>query len=231
MTPVTPTVAIAANDRKLQHKFRHSTQKEHVKLSYQTNSEVAQGKPIVSKIDEFPAPASFQIEPAKKTKDGLELEVHVLAELVPGSGLMKRCYVKPNVPSFGAFELYCDEGSMIGGSDSAPAPLSYLAAGIAFCLLTHLKAYIDTQKIDVSSVRLEQRMKFQSRIPGMTAEAGGQMEGHANGLETCIFVETNEPPSVVARMVEVAQQACMATQALVNVVPVNTTVIRGGEKI
>ncbi len=179
----------------------------------------------------MPEPTAFKIETAKKTKEGLDLEIHVLAELVPGPGLVKRGTVKPNIPSFGAFELYCDEGTMIGGSDTAPAPLSYLAAGIAFCFLTHLKGYADNEKLKVSSIRIEQRMKFQSRIPGMTAEMGGQMEGHSNGIETFVVIETDEPSEVIGRMVAVAEKACMAAQTVVNAVPALTTVISNGEQI
>lgn len=190
-----------------------------------------QDHPIVSRIDRMPEPTAFKIETAKKTKEGLDLEIHVLAELVPGPGLVKRGTVKPNIPSFGAFELYCDEGTMIGGSDTAPAPLSYLAAGIAFCFLTHLKGYADNEKLKVSSIRIEQRMKFQSRIPGMTAEMGGQMEGHSNGIETFVVIETDEPSEVIGRMVAVAEKACMAAQTVVNAVPALTTVISNGEQI
>ncbi|MCG8436203.1 MAG: OsmC family protein [Gammaproteobacteria bacterium] len=187
-----------------------------------------QSAQIVTKIDEMPEPASFKIETAKKSRDGLDLEVHVLAELMPGPGLVKRGYVKPNIPSFGAFELYCDEGSVIGGTDTAPAPLSYLAAGIAFCFLTHLKGYADMQKLKIDSLKLEQRMKFQSRIPGMTSDMGGEMEGYSNGMETCVLIETDESPEVVAHMIEVAEKACMAAQTVVNAVPASTKVIRNG---
>ena len=200
-------------------------------MSTQGELAEAQDMPIVSRIDRLPEPTAFKIDSANKTKDGLDLEVHVLAELVPGPGLVKRGYVKPNIPSFGAFELYCDEGSVIGGSDTAPAPLSYLAAGIAFCLLTHLKGYADSEKLDVSSIRIEQRMKFQSRIPGMTAQMGGQMEGHSKGIETFVLIETSEPADVVARMAGVAEKACMAAQTVVNAVPAATTIIRNGEKV
>lgn len=187
---------------------------------------LSDGQPaIVSKLSEMPAPTAFSIQPAKKTKDGLDLEVHVTAEIVPGSGLVKRGVVKPNIPSFGAFELYCDEGAVIGGTDTAPAPLSYLAAGIAFCLLTHLKGYIDAEKLKVSSIKIEQIMKFQSRIPGMTAAPGGQMEGHSKGLETFIIVDSQETSAVIADMVETAQRACMALQTVINAVPSATTII------
>lgn len=200
-------------------------------MSTQAEMKQPKGHQIVSRLDVMPEPTAFEVEPATKSREGLDLEVHVLAELVPGPGLVKRGYVKPNIPSFGAFELYCDEGAVIGGSDTAPAPLSYLAAGIAFCFLTHLKGYADSANLNVSSLRIEQRMKFQSRIPGMTADMGGQMEGYSNGVETFVVVDTDEPPEVVARMVEVAEKACMAAQTVVNAVPAMTTIIRNGEQI
>ncbi len=206
-------------------------------MSTQTMSADMKDRPIAAKADHMPEPTAFKIDAAKKTKEGLDLEVNVLAELVPGPGLVKRAYVKPNVPGFGAFELYCDEGLSIGGSDTAPAPLSYLAAGIAFCFLTHLKAYADIEKLRVSSIRLEQRMKFQSRVPDMMMAAGtgtgteNQMEGHSKGVENFVFIETDETPEVVARMVEVAGTACMAAQTVVNAVPVTTTVMSNGERI
>ncbi len=179
----------------------------------------------------MPEPTMFRIEPAKKTREGLDLEVNVLAELLPGPGLVKRGCVQPNIPSFGAFELLCDEGTVIGGADVAPAPLSYLAAGIAFCFLTHLKGYADSENLDVTSLRIEQRMKFQSRIPGMTAGEGGQMEGVSKGVETFVIMETAEPPEVIRRMVEVAERACMASQTVVNPVPAATTVVRNGDRL
>ena len=200
-------------------------------MSSQTASGETRDRPIVSRIDRLPTPTAFEVEPARKSKEGLDLEVHVLAELVPGRGLVKRGTVKPNIPSFGAFELYCDEGYVIGGSDTAPAPLSYLAAGVAFCLLTHLKGYADHAGLAVESIRVEQRMKFQSRIPGMTAEPGGQMEGRSKGVETFVIVETDEPPEAIARMVEGAERACMAAQTVVNAVPSVTTVIRNGARL
>lgn len=33
---------------------------------------------------------------------------------------------------FGKFEIVCDESALIGGDDSAPPPLAYFAASIAF---------------------------------------------------------------------------------------------------
>ena len=34
--------------------------------------------------------------------------------------------------TFSHFEIFCDEGERIGGDDTAPPPLAYFAASIAF---------------------------------------------------------------------------------------------------
>lgn len=50
----------------------------------QTKQPGPQDYPIVSKIDRMPEPTAFKIATAKKSKEGLDLEVHVLAEIMPG---------------------------------------------------------------------------------------------------------------------------------------------------
>ena len=44
----------------------------------QIEQPVPQENRIVSKIDRMPEPTAFKIETAKKSKEGLNLEVHVL---------------------------------------------------------------------------------------------------------------------------------------------------------
>lgn len=183
---------------------------------------------IITKVDALPAMEAMSTPPVEKTPEGLNLEVHISAETL--SGGVKRGTVKPNIPTFSAFELLCDEGTMIGGTDSAPAPLSYLAAGVAFCFLTHLKSYADAQKLTIDNIKVEQKMKFQSRIPGVTAEMGNQMEGHSNGLETHVLITSNEAPAALQKMIDVAHKACMAAQTVVTPVPATTTLYINGQE-
>ncbi|QDU34433.1 OsmC-like protein [Poriferisphaera corsica] len=188
-------------------------------------------KTIVTPIEYMPDPETYPIKPAKKSKEGLDLEVNVIAEMVPEQGLLKRCYVQPNIPTFGAFELLCDEGLSIGGSNLAPAPLAYLAAGIAFCFLTHLKGYADYKQLKIFNIKLEQKMKFQSRIPGMTSDTGGQMEGYPNGLETNVIIDSDESPETINEMIKVSEKACMAAQTVVNAVPSTINIFQNGIQI
>ena len=74
-------------------------------------------------------------------------------------------------------------------------------------------------------------MKFQSRIPGMTADMGGQMEGYSNGIETFVLIETEEDDAVASKMVEIAERACMAAQTVVNAIPSLTNVVVNGRQI
>ena len=186
--------------------------------------------PIVTRTEAMPTPQHINLNKVRKSKDGLELEVDFLAELT-GDGLIKSGVVQPNVPGFGAFEIFCDEGASIGGTDTAPAPLSYLAAGIGFCLLTHIQGLAQSRKLNISSIKLEQKMKFQSRIPGMTAEEGAEMLGISRGVETVIIIESQEDPSRIASLVEASEKACMALQTVVNAIPASTTIINNGQKL
>jgi hypothetical protein len=59
-----------------------------------------------------------------------EIRIHVSAESL--GKMKKRAVVKSGRADSSAWEILCDEGKRIGGDDSAPAPLAYYSAGIAF---------------------------------------------------------------------------------------------------
>lgn len=62
----------------------------------------------------------FNITPIK---GGLELSFDVHAS---------KAERQTKKASFGKFEILCDESALIGGDDSAPPPLAYFAASVAF---------------------------------------------------------------------------------------------------
>ena len=65
--------------------------------------------------------------------------------------------VQVNIPGFSPVKLYCDEQPPVG-EDTAPPPLAYFSAGIGFCLMTHLTDILTARKIQVDSLKLEQRI-------------------------------------------------------------------------
>lgn len=61
---------------------------------------------------------------------GKKIEVRLIAEA--REGMKKRATVAVEPPGFSPFSMWCDEGTSMGGDDSAPAPLAYFSAAIAF---------------------------------------------------------------------------------------------------
>jgi len=59
-----------------------------------------------------------------------ELRVAIEAEGL--GGMKKRAVVTLERPEGSTFSIICDEGAYLAGDDSAPPPLAYFSAGIAF---------------------------------------------------------------------------------------------------
>jgi hypothetical protein len=83
---------------------------------------------IVKKIASGKAPAPEARESGQP--GGQEIRIHVSAESL--GKMKKRAVVRSGRPDSSTWEILCDEGKRIGGDDSAPAPLAYYSAGIAF---------------------------------------------------------------------------------------------------
>lgn len=183
---------------------------------------------IVRKVDQSLSPESFDVTAFKRARPGekMQFEVNVIAE--SERGMRKKALVEPNLPSWGTFELICDEGLALGGEDTAPPPLGYLASGIAFCLLTHLSSYIRAKKLVVNNVRVEQRMLFSTSLV-TDAEKSADLRGNCDGLETYVLIDSPEPREKIQALIEVSESACMALQSIVNQVPQSTKVRLNGE--
>jgi hypothetical protein len=67
---------------------------------------------------------------AQEAQEGREIWVRLTAE--SRHNMKKRALVAVEVPGFSTFSMWCDEGTSLGGDDSAPAPLAYFSAAIAF---------------------------------------------------------------------------------------------------
>lgn len=67
---------------------------------------------------------------AQDTREGREVWVRLTA--ATREGMKKRALVAVEAPGFDTFSMWCDEGTTMGGDDSAPAPLAYFGAAFAF---------------------------------------------------------------------------------------------------
>ncbi len=176
-----------------------------------------------------PAPEQFEPGPFRKSRppEPLRFEVNLVAE---AQGRQRKTgTVQVNIPGFSPVSLYCDEQPPVG-DDRAPPPLAFFAAGIGFCLMTHLTDILNTRKIEVAGMRLEQRIRFMTNL-GTMRELGHRTEGACEMVETHVIIDSPEPPGRIQALLEEAEGACMAHHALRNPIPWSTRLIHNDTEI
>jgi len=186
-------------------------------------------------IEGDPPFTAFEPTPFKKARAGepMQIEVNLVANVE--DGFRKHALVKPNVPSMITYGIRSDEGAIpskhdYDAGDTAPPPISYFAAGIAFCLMSHLKAFIFERKLNIKSYSVEQRLTFTRGLPE-DQERSGKAGASCDLFETYVLVESDEPAEVVKALIKDAQAVCMATVAMVNPVPAVTHIQLNGAEL
>lgn len=176
--------------------------------------------------DARPKLTQFTPSPFVKSRppEPLQFEVNLSAESTGRN--RKTGMVEVNIPGFSALRLYCDEQPPVG-DDSAPPPLAYFCAGIGFCLMTHLTDIYTARGIEVTSMKLEQRVRFQTNL-GTMRDMGHTTEGKTEMVETHVIIDSPEPSERISALLEEAEGACMAHFALRNPIPWSTRLVHNG---
>lgn len=154
----------------------------------------------------------------------MHFEVNLVAQAQ--SKQQKTGTVSVNIPGFSPLKLYCDEQPPVG-DDQAPPPLAYFCAGIGFCLMTHLTDIYTARKIEVTSMRLEQRVRFKTNLSHMR-ELGHTTQGETEMVETHVIIDSPEPQEKIQELLNEAEGACMAHFALRNPIPWSTRLVHNG---
>ncbi len=174
-------------------------------------------------------PTQYETAPFKKSRppEPLHFEVNLTAEA--GTRQKKTGTVQVNIPGFSPVKLYCDEQPPVG-DDTAPPPLAFFCAGIGFCLMTHLTDILTARKIQVDSLKLEQRVRFKTNL-GTMRELGHTTEGETEHVETHVIIESPEPVDRIQGLLNEAEGACMAHHALRNPIPWSTRLVHNGNEL
>lgn len=87
---------------------------------------------VVRKDDDadVTTPSVDEIPSSDEKTEGRVSQIKVTAE--SKENMKKRALVALELPGFSTFSILCDEGRSIGGDDTAPAPMAYFAAAVAF---------------------------------------------------------------------------------------------------
>ncbi|MEM9014343.1 MAG: OsmC family protein [Pseudomonadota bacterium] len=176
-----------------------------------------------------PEPTQYEAAPFKKSRppEPLHFEVNVVAEAQERQ--KKTGVVQVNIPGFSPARFYCDEQTPVG-DDTAPPPLAFFSAGIAFCLMTHLTDILTARKINVDSLKVEQRIKFMTNL-GTMRELGHQTKGACELVETHVLIESEEPSESIQALLAEAEGSCMAHFALRNPIPWETRLVHNGDEL
>ncbi len=176
-----------------------------------------------------PVVTQYTPSPFRKARvpDPLHFEVNIVAEAHERQ--KKSGVVQVNIPGFSPAKLYCDEQTPVG-DDTAPPPLAYFSAGIAFCLLTHLTDILTARKIAVTSMKIEQKLKFKTNLSTMR-ELGHATEGACEGIESHVIIDSPETAEVIRGLLAEAEGACMAHFALRNPLPWMTRLVHNGDAL
>lgn len=180
---------------------------------------------IIKLTDEGEPLTKMEKKPfGKARKDrNLEFAIDVVAQPTPEGFHTKKAEVSSNLPGWSTWEINCDEGT--GGQglglDSAPSPMAYMSAGIAMCLITHIKGIARQMKIEIDDIRVEQRISFSSTID--FKRAGESVHGYNDGIETHVMISSPGAKEEVEAFMQIANDACLGLQSLINAVPSSTT--------
>ncbi len=177
-------------------------------------------------------PEYTQFTPNAFTKPKVGERGHFEMTLVAQAGERQKkvATVECSIPGYSAFTLQCDEGTSYYGDDSAPPPLGFLSAGIAFCLLTHLQALCHAHQVQVRDIKVEQRLKYSTTLATTMADKSAP-DGRCDGLETHVIVDSDEPADRIRDLIAEAEAACMAHQTVLKPTPATMRVVLNGEEI
>lgn len=154
-------------------------------------------------------------------------EVVLVTEASALENMRKVADVRVEHPKGSTFRIVCDEGPCLGGDDSAPPPLAYLSAALAFCLLTQLSRYATVKKLRIDSVRLRQETRF--AMDGSIVK--GTLSGRGVGVVTHVDVQSDEPAEAIRTMLEIGEQSCFVMQSVANQVPCTIEAHLNGEPV
>jgi hypothetical protein len=141
-------------------------------------------------------------------------EVTGSGKLVDLTGLY-RCKTGLNLPASSSFQYLTDESA----ADRAPSGWALATAGIAYCYITQICRYIETQKLAIRGVRLIQKSPY-------AIEADGR--GRAGPSDTHLFMNGEASEDEFETLMRVAANTCYLHQTMIHRPRLMLTVRRGG---
>lgn len=117
---------------------------------------------------------------------------------------IKQIDVHLHQPVGSTFRFLSEEGAPGEGRGRAPDALTYVAAGMAFCFMTQFGRFAKISKKRLDAYRVVQDMYlFGGRASGETGAPG-----HADPVETHVFIDTPEGDDFARNVLDMSEQTC-----------------------
>ena len=113
------------------------------------------------------------------------------------AGMQKEAIVRQLSPTGTVWRMVSDEGPYLNGTDLAPFPLAFFAAGLTFCHMSQLLRLCRAAHVAVRALDVNQDTKYT-----MTGSAlRGDMTGSGVPVALDVKIQTDAPGDVVATLI------------------------------
>lgn len=136
--------------------------------------------------------------------------LHVHGDAHGVDGVAMETDIRLFKPIGSSFRFRCDEVAANGGHETAPPPLAYTAAGIAFCYMTQLGRYAHILGKELAGYSLVQDMSF--RFAGDIG--AGTLEVAADPVDTHVFLHTGESDDLARDFIRTGARTCFLHAAM-----------------
>jgi len=150
------------------------------------------GHPLVFKVDQ--GSTALEVPPHKNDEIAIRLKARAL------EGMQKEAVVHHG-PSNTIWRMVCDEGPYLNGTDLAPFPLAFYAAGMAFSFLSEIVRHAETYGVKLKSLSL-----IQDNFYTMEGSAiRGDMTAGALPTEITITISADAPIKTIQNILQLAE--------------------------
>ena len=151
---------------------------------------------------------------------GIVMRLQAHAETIEGEAHLK-------VGTARGFTIYSDEPAQIGGTETYPPPMAYIALGISFCLVTQIVRYATMMKIAVRSAHCTTDLHYS--IGGSVL--AGTVHTTWHGVRTRLELDSDETPERITALVRNAKGGCTAENLVIQAVPLQSEIVLNGSPI
>ncbi len=180
-------------------------------------------------IESLGHPLAFKVSkqsfsPRPLAGDGGEIHIRLSARAL--DGMQKEALVHCG-PNESVWRMVCDEGPYLNGTDLAPFPLAFYAAGMAFSFLSEVEHHALGRGIELGSARLEQDNYY--TMEGSAIR--GDMIGGSLPAELTLHIEADAPSEDVLALLSQAEASSPPQSYMLDVLQSAFSLVSNGTPI